>query len=100
MKTPVDYFLGLGARPGRSFKAGGRAYDYELDTPAGLLHVSVYPDWVATCFEDLERGTAFTNGDSNKYTGKWNFHPNPEGLPENLEEMVTYWIDRLMRWTG
>ena len=33
--TVTAYIVSLGARP-------GRWYDFEVDTPAGLLHVSVH----------------------------------------------------------
>ena len=49
----TDYIISKGARP-------GRFYDHELDTPAGLLHVSVYGDWIATRFDDVEAGRRFT----------------------------------------
>jgi hypothetical protein len=66
----TTYFVSLGARP-------GMFYEYELDTPAGLLHISIYEDWVACRFDDVARGTAFSEkcGHScNPHTGKWNFH--------------------------
>jgi hypothetical protein len=36
----TEYLVGLGAQP-------GRFYDYKLDTPAGVLHMTVYEDWLA-----------------------------------------------------
>jgi hypothetical protein len=48
-----------------------------LDTPAGLLRLSVYDDWVATRFDDVALGKAFTatcGRTCNPFTGKWNFH--------------------------
>ena len=66
----TEFIVGLGARP-------GRFYEYELDTPAGLLHLTVHDDWLATRFDDVARGTAFTKTcgcSSNPYSGKWNFH--------------------------
>ena len=62
----TNYQSRLGARP-------GRWYQFELDTPAGLLHVSVYDAWLATRFEDVKRGTEFTTAcgrASNPYSGK------------------------------
>ena len=43
----------IGARP-------SHFYDLELDTPAGLLRLTVYDDWVAGRFDDVALGKAFT----------------------------------------
>lgn len=94
----TSYIVELGARP-------GGFYDYELDTPAGLLHLSVYDDWLATCFDDVARATAFTKTcrcPSNPYSGKWNFHfgsSSAESLaPEAVLPHLAYYFDALMRW--
>jgi len=94
----TEYIVGLGARP-------GRFYDHELDTPAGLLHLSVHDDWLATRFEDVRRGTAFTKTcgcPSNPFSGKWNFHfspTSPDALaPEAVLPQLTYYFDALMQW--
>jgi hypothetical protein len=47
----TEFILSLGERPG-SF------YDYKMDTPAGLLHISVHETWLATRFDDVARGVA------------------------------------------
>jgi len=90
------YFVALGARP-------GRFYDYELDTPAGLLHITVYGNWVATRFDDVARGVAFTaaaGNPSNPHSGKWNHH-FPEGTtPEAAMPELEFWFERLMEWKG
>jgi hypothetical protein len=78
LDTLVEYFVGLGAR-------AGRFYDMELDTPAGLLHVTVNDTWVATRFDDPKRARQFV--DCNPYSGKWNFHVN-EGSAESLHPDV------------
>lgn len=97
-KLITEYFVALGAQP-------GHFYDYELDTPAGLLHLTIYEDWVATRFDDVARGVAFTskvgNGNvCNKYSGKWNFH-YPEGTtPEAAMPSLGFWFERLMKWKG
>jgi hypothetical protein len=36
----TNFIVSLGARP-------GRFYDYEIDTPAGPLYLSVYDNWVS-----------------------------------------------------
>ncbi len=84
----------LGARPD-SF------YDYALDTPAGILHVSVHETWVATRFADVALGQAFTascGSSCNPYSGKWNFH-FPSGIdPERAVADLRFWFERLTNW--
>jgi hypothetical protein len=94
----TNYIVGLGARP-------GRFYDHEMDTAAGLLHLSVHDNWLATRFDEVARGTAFTQtcrSPSNPYSGKWNFHFSPisvESLaPETVLPQLAYYFDALMRW--
>lgn len=86
--------LSLGARPG-SF------YDHALDTPAGLLNVSVHDNWVATRFDDVAMGRAFSEAYDracNPYSGKWNFH-FPDSLhPDAAIADLRYWFGLLMNW--
>ena len=87
-------FQSLGAQ-------AGRFYDLELDTPAGLLHVSVYGNWVATRFDDVALGRAFTDScgrPSNPYSGKWNFHYPDSLSPEIVVSDLRFWFDHLMTW--
>lgn len=67
-----DWLEALGARP--NFAAGG--YDCTLQTEAGPLSVSVYDDWVACRFEDVDRAKALLphgyHDRLNRHTGKWN----------------------------
>jgi len=92
----TEYFVSIGARP-------GHFYDYEMDTPAGLLHLTIYEDWVATRFDDVAHGVEFTSkvgNVCNKCSGKWNFH-YPEGSkPEEVLPGLGFWIERLMRWNA
>jgi hypothetical protein len=90
----TDFVHGLGARPG-SF------YDYELDTPAGLLHLSVHDGWLATRFDDVAMGTKFTEScgrPSNPFSGKWNFHYAESYAVEAILAELFYWFRLLMRW--
>ena len=94
----TDYIISKGARP-------GRFYDHELDTPAGLLHVSVYGDWIATRFDDVEAGRRFTKivvVGCNQYSGKWNFHFSTESVasldPDAAIAHFGYYLDRLLNW--
>jgi hypothetical protein len=94
----TNFIIGLGARP-------GRFYEYELDTPAGLLHVTVYDNWLATRFDDVARGTAFTKTcgySSNPYSGKCNFHFSDAMAgslhPDRVIPQLDYWFDRLLHW--
>ena len=94
----TSYIVSLGARP-------GRFYDYEIDTPAGLLHLTVYDDWLATRFDDVGLATAFTKTcgcSSNPFSGKWNFHfgnGNAASLhPDTVIPQLDYYLDRLLHW--
>jgi len=53
-------------------------YDYTLNTPLGPLAITVYDTWIATCFVAAKTAHAFTRqfwpNDSNRFSGKWNFH--------------------------
>ncbi len=94
----TTYILSVGARP-------GTFYDYVLETPAGLLHVTVYGDWVATRFDDVARGRAFTatcGHSCNPYSGKWNFHYGDGTAgsldPNRILPHIDYFFDRLLHW--
>ena len=83
----------------------GRFYDYELDTPAGLLHLTVYGDWVAARFDDVARGGAFTKTCGclcNPYSGKWNFHFCDGTIgslhPDIVLPQLGYYYEWLMAW--
>jgi hypothetical protein len=86
----------IGARP-------GHFYDYEMDTPAGLLHLSVYDDWVATRFDDVKQATTATKTigrPCNPFSGKWNFHYFDGSVkslkPEVVLPQLDYFLDRLL----
>jgi hypothetical protein len=90
------YLATLGGRP-------GRFYEQELDTPAGLLHVTAYGDWIACRFDDVELGKRFTHfyGPAcNPYSGKWNFIygiSGPFDPDQSLADFRRY-LERLMNW--
>jgi hypothetical protein len=94
----TTYLESIGTRP-------GGFYDLELDTPAGLLNLSVYEDWVATRFEDVERAATITKAigrPCNPYSGKWNFHYY-DGTVESLnpDEVIldlSFFFDKLLNW--
>lgn len=80
-------------------------YDLELDTPAGLLRISVYDDWVATRFDDVARGKVFAAAcgrPCNPFTGKWNFHyfnGTIESLnPDAVILDLSFYLDWLLNW--
>ena len=94
----TTYLDSIGARP-------SHFYELELDTPAGLLQLTVYDDWVAGRFEDVNLAAALTKtiGRScNPYSGKWNFHYydgtiaslNPDAVILDL----SFYIDWLLNW--
>ena len=92
------YIVSFGACP-------GRFYEYELDTPAGLLHLTVYDDWLATRFDDVGLATAFTTTcgcSSNRYSGKWNFHfgDGTAGSlhPDRFIPQIDHYFGLLMHW--
>jgi hypothetical protein len=90
----TDFVLSQCERP-------GTFYEYELDTPAGLLHISVHEGWVATRFDDVALGTKFTEScgrSCNPYSGKWNFHyADTLGINVVLADLH-YWFGLLMAW--
>ncbi len=94
----TDYIEGLGARP-------GRFYDFEMDTPAGLLHMSVYDSWLAVRFDNVVKGKTFTatcGSSSNPYSGKWNHHfsnGTAQSLhPDRVLPQLEYYFESLMAW--
>lgn len=64
--------LALGARPSNS-----ALYPWEIDTRAGILRISFDQHDIFCCFDDEKAGHALT-GNSNPWSGKWNFHPHIE----------------------
>jgi hypothetical protein len=92
----TNYFIGLGVRP-------GHFYEYELDTPAGLLHISIYGCWVATRFDDPKRGSVVTKAIGvrcNPYSGKWN-HWYADGTlaaldPDLVIPNLSYYFGKLL----
>ena len=99
LKAGVERFLfGLGARPPRQ-PAG--LYDLELETPVGLLWISVQDGWVATRFDEVARAHRLTRHwsahRSNPYSGKWNFHFDPLNLdPTVVVPYLEFWFDCLL----
>jgi hypothetical protein len=93
----ADYIISKGAR-------AGRFYEHEIDTPAGLLHISVNDTWIATRFDDVEAGKVFTSSVGprcNPYTGKWNFHfdASAESLePKAVIAYFGHFFERLLNW--
>ena len=94
----TKFIVDLGAGP-------GRFYDYELDTPAGLLHLSVNNTWLATCFDDVAKGKAFmaTCGmPPSPHCGKWNFHLSDGAStvldPDRILPHLRFYFDLLMAW--
>jgi len=88
------FVVDLGARPG-SF------YDHALDTPAGLLHVSIHENWIATRFDDVAQGRVFSEScgrPCNPYSGKWNFHFPDLLHPDAAIADLRYWFGLLMNW--
>jgi hypothetical protein len=45
-----------------------------LNTPIGPLHIWIFDNWFACCFENVPLAHVFTKGRSNRYSGKWNWH--------------------------
>ena len=90
----IEYIISKGART-------GRFYDFEMDTPAGLLHLSVYGNWIATRFDDVALGRRFC--DCNPFSGKWNFHFGFDGTVVSLdpEKAIAHFgsqLERLLAW--
>lgn len=53
----------------------GSSRDYQVETPAGPLAVSIYDDWLACVFDNVELAlTKNLGGSLNQFSGKWNWH--------------------------
>lgn len=96
----TEFILGKGARKS-SF------YDFESDTPAGLLLITVYGDWIACRFDDDELGKPFsakTGQPCNPFTGKWNHHYYDGTLAslEPAQAIASFGakLDRLLSWAS
>lgn len=92
----LAYLATIGAQP-------GRLYEYELMTPAGLLHLSCHESWIACRFDDVRMGRLFTaccGRHCNPYSGKWNFHfPTDETLDPALAlAEFRHYLDQLLGW--
>ena len=82
------------------------APEYELDTPAGLLHIHVYADidgavWIAQKFDDVERAKAFAGnfGDMfNRHSGKWNFHWGDHDPATVADPEMLVWYSGQVSW--
>lgn len=97
-ETLTDYIVAKGAQP-------SRFYQYELDTPAGRLWISIYDDWIACRFDDVELGRQFTatcGRTCNPYSGKWNFHffnGHAASLkPDSAIAFFGFYLDQLLEW--
>ncbi len=78
-------------------------YPWVLNTPrAGKLHLridlDVHGPTVFGTFEDEKRARALT-GDSNPFSGKWNFHSPWNPTQEQIDQFQSYVIARLSRVT-
>ncbi|MCA9124944.1 MAG: hypothetical protein H6822_06565 [Planctomycetaceae bacterium] len=83
----------------------GRFYEHKIETPAGLLHISINEGWIATRFEDVGAGNAFTKScgvPCNPYSGKWNFHYPIDSVtsidPRHVIADFGYYLGRLLEW--
>jgi hypothetical protein len=80
----ADALISLGARRIRpAYEYEPRqvvvcAGEFELDTEAGSLRVTVYGDDIMTRFADAEAGNRLVGATVS--SGKWNFHPFMVGL--------------------
>lgn len=53
----------------------GTLYEWQIESPLGLWEISVYDDWIATRFVDVDRAVKFFGrGQINEFTGKMNWH--------------------------
>ena len=94
----TEYIVGKGARPSKS-------YDFELATPAGSLLITVYGNWIACRFDNVELGrlaSASTGRRCNPYSGKWNFH-FCDGSVASLEPQAAIalfgsYLDDVLQW--
>lgn len=53
----------------------GAMYPYTVETTAGRLDLNFHDDWLACCFDDVERAKKLVGaGCLNRFSGKWNWH--------------------------
>lgn len=72
-----------------------------LKTPIGPLHIRIFDNWIATRFENVPLATIFTNGISNPYTGKWNWHYYNDPITLNNGLVIgdfVHGIERLLEY--
>jgi hypothetical protein len=92
------YIVSKGARRVEQF------YDYEIDTPAGLLGITFWDDAIMTRFSDVDRGKSFTSTVGllcNPFSGKWNYHfaNDPASLePNAVLAHFGFYLERLLAW--
>lgn len=76
---------------------------YWVMTTGGLLHITVYDDWVHTKFEWPKEAKAAgcwaftqTGGDANPHSGKWNFHWS-SGSPEDNIALIKWAFGKVLK---
>ena len=76
-------------------------YGFKINTPAGRLNLAVYETWIATRFNDVEKGKAFTESIGsrcNPYSGKWNFRFGDNLNPDFVLQHFGFYFERLLAW--
>lgn len=102
-KHVVDF---LTKHNGRKVEGSTDAPEYELDTPAGLLRITIYADidgavWIAQKFDDVERARAFAGnfGDMfSRIAGKWNFHWGDHDPASVADPDFIVWYTGQVEW--
>jgi len=89
-KTDTEtYLTSIGARP-------SNFYAYVLDTIIGELWITVYDDWIACRWDNVDKARAAGLG-CNPYSGKWNFHFS-SGTAGAAASTLTYFQEELSRF--
>jgi hypothetical protein len=78
----------------------GGLYDYTVATVAGILHVTVYDNWIACRFEEPERAKAISDTRLNPHSGKWNHHYDDADFTSRrtTQQCVDYFFMELDRY--
>ena len=93
----TEFIVSKGTRP-------SDFYDHEIDTPAGLLRISIHDNWIATRFDDVAEGRRFSSSigvGCNPFSGKWNFHYSDDVTSLDPEVVIAdfgYFLERLLDW--
>ncbi len=77
-------------------------YRFKVDTPIGLMQISLWDSAIMCRFDDVEQATPYTRRHTsqscNPYSGKWNWHfdDNADTLNSQCERGFVRYVTKLM----